>query len=65
MSPGAVWQGCAIGGGDQALAEEKTSGPDYPINRLWSEFGDFVTFSPQPVSQENNLTENWAVVRLP
>ncbi len=54
-----------IGGVDQALAEEKTSGPDYPATRLWSEFDDFVTLSPQPVSQENNLTENWAIVRLP
>ena len=54
-----------IGGVDQALAEEKTSGPDYPATRLWSEFDDFVTLSPQPVSQENSLTENWAIVRLP
>ncbi|BBL66961.1 M23 family metallopeptidase [Methanoculleus chikugoensis] len=54
-----------IGGVDQALAEERTSGPDYPVTRLWSEFGDYVTFSVQPVPQQNNLTENWAVVRFP
>ena len=54
-----------IGGVDQTLAEERMSGPGYPVTRLWSEFGDFVTFSPHPVSQENSLTENWAIVRLP
>jgi len=54
-----------IGGVDQALAEERMSGPDYPVDRLWSEFGDFAIFSPHPVSQENSLTENWAIVRLP
>jgi len=54
-----------IGTVNQTLAEERASGPDYPVTRLWSEFGDLVTFSGEPVSQENNLTENRAVVRLP
>ena len=54
-----------IGTVNQTLAEERASRPDYPVTRLWSEFGDLVTFSGEPVSQENNLTENRAVVRLP
>ncbi|MDD4566490.1 MAG: M23 family metallopeptidase [Methanoculleus chikugoensis] len=54
-----------IGGVNQTLVEERSSGSDYPITRIYSEFGDYVTFSAQPVPQQNNLTENWAVVRFP
>ncbi|MBP7411800.1 MAG: M23 family metallopeptidase [Methanoculleus sp.] len=54
-----------IGTVNQTLAEERASGPDYPVTRLWSEFGDFVTFSGEPAPQRESLTENRAVVRLP
>jgi hypothetical protein len=54
-----------MGGVNQTLVEEKTSMPDYSLDRLWSEFGDFVTFSPEPVPRQNMLPENWAILRLP
>jgi murein DD-endopeptidase MepM/ murein hydrolase activator NlpD len=50
---------------NQTLAEERQSEPGYTNDRLWGEFGDFVTFFPQPVPQKNNLTENNVIVRLP
>ncbi|QYZ78937.1 M23 family metallopeptidase [Methanofollis formosanus] len=54
-----------IGGINQTLAEQKTSEPDYSMNRFWSELGDFVVFSPQSMSRENELPENFAIVLLP
>jgi hypothetical protein len=50
---------------NHALLDSRTSSPDYTSQKYWSEFGDFITFSSQPVPQQNKLTENWAIVRFP
>jgi hypothetical protein len=50
---------------NHALLASRTSSPDYTSQKYWSEFGDFITFSSQPVPQQNKLTENWAIVRFP
>ena len=49
---------------NDTLGAERMSSPGYSTTRLWSEFGDFVTFF-QPIPQENRLMENNVVVRLP
>lgn len=53
-----------IGSVNQTLAEERQSHPGYTMNRLWSDFGDFVIHSQKPVSHERMLTENWDILKL-
>ncbi len=50
---------------NRTLLDSRTSSPDYTSQKYWSEFGDFIAFSPQPAPQQNKLTENWAIVRFP
>jgi hypothetical protein len=50
-----------IGGLNTTLGEQKSSVP----NRLWAEFGDLVTFLPQPVPRHKMLMDNCDIVRLP
>jgi murein DD-endopeptidase MepM/ murein hydrolase activator NlpD len=50
---------------NQTLAEEKASLPAYSDEKVWSKYGDFITFFPEPVPQQNRLQENWAIVRFP
>jgi hypothetical protein len=33
--------------------------------KLYLEYGDLITFFPDPVPQENKLQENWAIVKFP
>lgn len=54
-----------IAGLNQSLLDERTSSPDYTSEQYWLEFGDFVTFFPQPIPRQNMLQENWAIVRFP
>jgi D-alanyl-D-alanine carboxypeptidase len=54
-----------IGQTNMSLIEERQSRPGSSLNRLWSEFGDFVVFSPQPVSHKKMLPESYAILRLP
>jgi hypothetical protein len=54
-----------IGAINQSLAEERQSLPNYTITQLWSEFGDFITFFPQPVPMQNMLPENNVILRMP
>jgi D-alanyl-D-alanine carboxypeptidase len=54
-----------IGGVNMTRAAERQSDPSYTITQLWSEFGDFVMFSQQPMQQVNKLPENNAIVRFP
>ena len=50
---------------NQTLATEQFSDPNYSKSQLWSEFGNFVVFSPQPVPQTDRLMENNAIVSFP
>jgi murein DD-endopeptidase MepM/ murein hydrolase activator NlpD len=54
-----------IGGVNLTLIGERQSDPAYSLNQLWTEFGDFATFSPQPVLRQDMLPEDYTVVRFP
>ncbi len=53
-----------IGGVNLGLIGERQSNPGYSQDRLWTEFGDFVIFSTQPVLRHNELPDNYAIVRF-
>jgi murein DD-endopeptidase MepM/ murein hydrolase activator NlpD len=50
---------------NQTLAEERSDLPEYSHEKVWLKYGDFITFFPKPVPQQNKLQENWAIVRFP
>ncbi|MDP3395572.1 MAG: M23 family metallopeptidase [Methanoregula sp.] len=49
----------------ETRGSERMSSPDYSLKQLWTEFGDFVTYFPEAVPQNNRLMQNNAVVRFP
>lgn len=50
---------------NQTRAMEQLSNPGYSLDRMWSELGNYIEFSSEPVHQENRLMENNVVVRFP
>jgi len=50
---------------NETLGAQRMSSPGYSTKQLWSEFGNFVTYFPQPVPQENRLMQNNVIVRFP
>jgi murein DD-endopeptidase MepM/ murein hydrolase activator NlpD len=50
---------------NQTLATERFSDPSSTKSQIWSEFGNFVVFSPHPVPQTDRLMENNAIVSFP
>ena len=53
-----------IGSVNVTRAAERQADPAYTMDRLWSNFRDYVVFS-QPVQQVNRLPENNDIVRFP
>ena len=54
-----------IGQVNVTLATERFASPGQAMGKVWSGFGDLIEFSRVPVSQQNQLPENNAVVRFP
>ncbi len=50
---------------NETLGSQRMSSPGYTTTQLWSEFGNFVTYFPQAVPQENRLMQNNVIVRFP
>ena len=50
---------------NETLGAERMSFQGYSLKQLWSEFGDFVTYSRKAVPQQNRLMQNNVVVRFP
>jgi hypothetical protein len=50
---------------NETLGAQRMSSPGYTTTQLWSEFGNFVTYFPQAVPQENRLMQNNVIVRFP
>ena len=50
---------------NETLGAQRMSSPGYTTKQLWAEFGNFVTYFPQPVHQGNRLMENNVIVRFP
>jgi hypothetical protein len=50
---------------NETRGAERMSSLDYSLKQLWTEFGDFVTYFPQAIPQDNRLMQNNVVVRFP
>ena len=50
---------------NETRGAERMSSPGYSIKQLWAEFGNFVTYFPQEVPQDNRLMQNNVVIRFP